>query len=537
MIVAGPHYGRPMHLRLSLAAALLLSASCATRPPSANGDGPISTRALARHIEVLASDAFEGRAPGTAGEEKTVGYIVAQLRGAGIQPGNGGSWFHEVPLVETAPSTSAILRIEGAKGGAAFEWGEEALILNPAARPDARLEGAELVFAGYGLSAAAQGRNDFAGVDLAGKTVVMLAGLPEALKDSGLNAAASAKVAEAARRGAAGTIVVLPSSFSDGQWTALVKSERHPDLQLDGKQSGPAVDVRVRHGAADHLFAASGHDLAALAAAAARPGFRATPLGSRATVRLDGKVRHFASKNVVGVLPGAKRPDEYVLFLAHWDHLGRCAPGEADPICNGAIDNASGVGGLIELARAFARGKRPDRSILFLATTAEEGGLMGAKHFADKPPVPLSKIVGGLGADTIASGEVPADVVVLGAGLSPGMDRIIAAAARSQGRRVVADKSSEGFFERSDHYPLAAAGVPVLIATSVFAPGARAITDKYFAERYHKPSDEYRPGMPLAAAALDIDLAYRVGMRLADSRIRPDWKPGTPYAVARAKQR
>lgn len=525
-----------MHLRLSLAAALLLSTSCATRPPSANGDGnPISTNALARHIEVLASDAFEGRAPGTAGEEKTVGYIVEQMRAAGIEPGNGGSWFHEVPLVEVAPSTSSILRIEGAKGGAAFEWGEEALILNPAARLDARLDRSDLVFAGYGLSA--QGRDDFAGVDLAGKTVVMLAGLPEALKDSGLNAAASAKVAEATKRGAAGTIVVLPSGYSDEQWAALVKSERRPDLQLDGKQSGPTIDVRVRHGAADHLFATSGHDLAALTAAAGRPGFRSVPLGSRATVRLDGRVRRFASKNVVGVLPGAKRPDEYVLFLAHWDHLGRCAPGEADPICNGAIDNASGVGGLIELARAFARGKRPDRSILFLATTAEEGGLMGAKHFAEKPPVPLSKIVGGLGADTIASGEVRADVVVLGAGLSPDMDQVIAAAARSQGRQVVADKSSESFFERSDHYPLAAAGVPVLIATSVFAPGARAITDKYLAEHYHKPSDEYRPGMPLAGAVLDIDLAYRVGLRLADSRVWPGWKPGTPYAVARAKQR
>jgi hypothetical protein len=523
-----------MNARFSLAVALLLSTSCATRLPSVDGNS-VSSDALARHIEVLASDAFEGRAPGTAGEERTVTYIVEQMRDADVQPGNGGSWFQEVPLVEIAPSTSAILRIEGAKGGAAFEWGEEAVIVNPAARPNARLDGSDLVFAGYGLSG--PGRDDFAGVDLAGKTVVFLAGLPEALKDAKLNAAASAKVAEATRRGAAGTILVLPSSYSDDQWAALVKGERRPDLQLEGKQSGPMVDVRVRHGAADHLFAASGHDFAALTAAAGRPGFRAVPLGSRATVRLDGRVRRFVSRNVVGVLPGAKRPDEFVLFLAHWDHLGRCAPGEADEICNGAIDNASGVGGLIELARAFARGKRPDRSILFLATTAEEGGLMGAKHFAEKPPVPLSKIVGGLGADTIASGEVPADVVVLGAGLSPDLDRVIAAAARSQGRQVVVDRSSEAFFERSDHYPLAAAGVPVLIATSVFAPGARVTTDNYLAERYHKPSDEYRPGMPLAGATLDIDLAYRVGLRLADSGIWPGWKPGTPYAVARAQQR
>ena len=521
--------------RLSLTAALLLSTSCATRPTTSAVT--IEPAALERHIEVLASDAYEGRAPGTPGEEKTVAYIVEQLRAAGVQPGNGGSWFHEVPLIEVSPSLSAVLTVEGAKGDAAFEWGEEALITNPAARDEARLDRSPLLFAGYGLVAPERGWDDFAGADLAGKTVVMLAGAPEALKGAKLDTGSSAKIDAATKRGAAGTIVILPGSMSDERWTAAVDGERRRDLQLEGKQSGPIVDARVRHEAADRLFAASGHDLDVLVAAAGKAGFRAMPLGSRASVRLDGRVRRFASKNVVGVLPGRKRPDEHVLFLAHWDHLGRCAPGKPDPICNGAIDNASGVAGLIELARAFARGKRTERSILFLATTAEEGGLMGTRHYAERPVVPLAKTVGGLGADTIASGEVPADVVVLGAGLSPDMDRIIAAAAQAQGRRVVADKAGEAFFQRSDHYPLAAAGVPVLIATSVFAPAARAATDKYLAERYHKPSDEYRPGLPLAGAALDIDLAYRVGLRLANSRVWPGWKRGTPYAAERAKQR
>ena len=523
-----------MHLRFSLAAALLLS-GCATRPaPAAN---VISTDALARHIEILASDAFEGRAPGTAGEEKTVAYIVERLKAAGLQPGNRGSWYQDVPLIEVAASTSAILKIEGAKGGAALEWGEEAVIFTPRAIAGASLDRSGLVFAGHGLAIAERGWDDFAGADLAGKTVVMLGGLPDVLKGSDANGATSAKVAEAVKRGAAATIVVLPSTLTDEQWQGFVDGERRPDLQPDGKQSGPAVDVRVRHAAADRLFAASGHDFATLSAAAGTPGFKAMPLESRASVRLDGKVRRFASKNVVAMLPGARRPDEYVLFLAHWDHLGRCAPGKPDPICNGAIDNASGVGGLIELASAFAKRKRPDRSILFLATTAEEGGLMGARHYVEQPVVPLARTVGGLGADTIASGGAPADVVVLGAGLSPEMDRIIAAAARSQRRQVVADKAAEDFFQRSDHHPFAAAGVPVLIATSVFAPGVRAPTDKYLAEHYHKPSDEYRHGMPLAGAALDIDLAYRVGLRLANSRVWPRWKAGTVYAAERAKQR
>ncbi|MDO9487811.1 MAG: M28 family peptidase, partial [Sphingomonadaceae bacterium] len=203
---------------------------------------------------------------------------------------------------------------------------------------------------------------------------------------------------------------------------------------------------------------------------------------------------------------------------------------------NGEVDHASGVGGIIDIARALAAGKRPDRSFLFLATTAEESGLIGGQYFVDHPVVPLAQIAGGLGADTIAAGT-PADVVVLGHGLSPQMDSLIAMAARAQNRRVVVDAASADFFPRSDHYPFARAGVPVLIATSIFAPGSKAATDKYFADAYHKPSDAYRPALSFEAAAADIDLAYRVGLRLANSRAWPGWKPGSEYAVARARQR
>lgn len=520
--------------RFAFIAALAL-AGCATRPSSPAS--VIDPDAIARHVETLASDAYEGRAPGTAGEKKTLAYIVAQMTAAGLRPGNGSSWFHDVPLVEIAPSSDAVLTVEGKEGGAAFEWGEDAVILNPQAMPDARLDRTPIVFAGYGIGAPERGWDDFAGADLRGKTVVVLAGVPDPLKDAAQLGTTSAKVAEAVKRGASGFIVLLPSDLSDERWGALVEAERRPDIQLDGKPGAPLIEARLRETAAERLFAVSGHDYADLRAAAGKPGFRPVALGSRASVRLNGRVRRFASKNIVGVLPGTKRPDEYVLFLAHWDHFGRCAPGKPDPICNGAVDNASGVGGLIELARAFGKGKRPQRSIMFLATTAEEHGLLGAYHYIERPVVPLAKMVGGLGADTIASGGAPADVVVLGQGLSPGMDRLIAEAAKAQGRKVVADSASEAFFQRSDHYPFATAGVPVLIATSVFAPEVRAQTDKFLAERYHKPEDEHRSDLRFDGAALDIDLAYRVGMRLANSRERPGWKPGTPYAVAHAKQR
>jgi len=521
--------------RFASIAALLLATGCVTGPPSTTG--AIAPEAIARHVEALASDAYEGRAPGTPGEAKTLAYIVDAMKAAGLQPGNRGAWFQDVPLVEVAPSVGAMLKVGGPRGGAAFEWGEDAIFLNPRALPDARLAASEIVFAGYGIRAPARGWDDFAGLDLRGKTAVMLAGSPEALKDEPPLAASARKVATAVELGAAGVVLIVAPEFTDERWQAYVAGERRPDLRRDGLPGGPTVEARLRHEAAARLFDASGHDYAALRAAAGRPGFKPVTLGSRASVRLDGRVRRFASKNVVGVLPGSKRPDEHVLFLAHWDHLGRCAPERPDPICNGAVDNASGIGGLIELARAFGRGEQPARSILFLATTAEESGLLGARHYVEQPVVPLAKTVGGLGADTIAAGGGPADVVVLGSGLSPAMDRLIAGAARAQGRKVVADPAGEDFFQRSDHYPFAAAGVPVLIATSIFAPGARAETDRYLSERYHKPSDEFRPDLRFDGAALDVDLAYRVGLRLANGRDWPGWRAGTPYAGARAKQR
>lgn len=519
--------------RFTLALALLL-ASCAPRPTSTAAS--IDPAAIARHVEVLASDAYEGRAPGTAGETRTVAYIAAAMERAGLRPGNGGSWFQEVPLVEIQPSSAAILKVEGAQGAAAFEWGEDAVLVNSRAEAGARLAKSDMIFAGYGLSVPEAGWDDFAGTDPAGKTVVMLGGVPTALKDRAELGSPAAKIAEVARRGAVGAIVVLTSAVTDEQWAALVAASRRRALRLDGDSGGPAVEARLRYTAADRLFAAGGRDFATLAAAADRKGFRAMPLDSRASTRLDGSVRRFASKNVVGLLPGAKHADEYLIFLAHWDHLGRCAPDGPDPICNGAVDNASGVGGILELARAFAGGKRPERSILFLATTAEESGLIGGQYFVDHPPVPLAQIVGGLGNDTIAAGS-PADVVVLGHGLSPDMDRLIAAAAASQKRKVVVEAASDGFFPRSDHYPFARAGVPVLIATSIFAPGSKAATDAYFEKGYHQPADEYRPGLNFDAAAADIDLAWRVGLRLANSRIWPGWKARSEYAVARAKQR
>lgn len=519
--------------RSSLFLALLVG-SCAPRPMSPLAS--IDPAAIARHVEVLASDAYEGRAPGTAGETRTVAYIAAAMARAGLQPGNGESWFQEVPLVEVQPSSAAILTVEGRQGAAAFEWGEDAVLVNSRAEAGARLAKSDMIFAGYGLTVPEAGWDDFAGIDLTGKTVVMLGGVPTALKEMAALGGAAGKIAAVAKRGAAGAIVVLAATVTDDQWAGLVAASRRRDLRLAGASSGPAVEARLRHSAADRLFAAGGRDFATLAAAADRNGFRAMPLDSRASTRLDGPVRRFASQNVVGLLPGAKHADEYLIFLAHWDHLGRCAPEGPDPICNGAVDNASGVGGILELAKAFAGGKRPERSILFLATTAEESGLIGGQYFVDHPPVPLAKIVGGLGNDTIAAGA-PADVVVLGHGLSPDMDRLIAAAAASQKRKVVVEAASDGFFPRSDHYPFARAGVPVLIATSIFAPGSKAATDAYFEKAYHKPADEYRPGLKFDAAAADVDLAYRVGLRLANSRVWPGWKGGSEYAVARAKQR
>lgn len=484
----------------------------------------ITPENIAAHVNVLASDAFEGRAPGTAGEEKTVAYITDAFRAAGLAPLDGGDWRMPVPLV-TAVAASGEIR----SGGTLLANGDASLVRAAPTETRADLTG-EAVFVGFGISAAAEGRDDFARINLAGKIAVLLDGLPIGM-DGAEPAIAeqrgrAAKVRNAERAGAAAVVVIYDAATTDAAWQAVHDAFAREQTRLDdGRQTtGATLTAVMDCSAGQSLATALNTDLAALKAEANLPEFLPKSLGTL-TLSAQNRLRRFTSSNVAGVLRGVRYPDEYVAYIAHWDHLGHCASG-ADTICNGAIDNASGVGGLIELAKAFEHGKRPQRSILLLASTAEERGLLGGRYFAASGPIAPTRFVAAFGLDTIAANGPTSDVIILGQGYSS-LDDWIARAAKAQGRKIVDMPAVQGFFRRSDHFAFAEVGVPTVIATGVFAEGGG--TEAYLHDRYHKPSDESSAAIDYRGAAQDVELLLAAGRAIANSRKWPAWGKSSPY--------
>lgn len=509
-----------MRYRNSLLLTLILGLSACTH--ASQTSGVIDPSRMAAHVTVLAGDDYEGRAPGTTGEAKTIAYIAQQMAAVGLQPVAGGDWFQPMSIVEVAPRA---VQIEIA--GARIDNGPDAIFWTAAAQPSIELRDSEAIFVGYGIHAPDKGRDDLAGLDLKGKSVFFMIGAPEG---DGAWPTRAARVAELKKRGAAAVIGIHPQASDGAEWKAMQGQLARPQRRLaDTADVAPVIEGVMSATAADRFLSAT-----------VRQALKPVVLGARVNATVANDVRRIETRNVAGVLRGSKRPDEYLLYMAHWDGLGRCRPAtESDSICNGAVDNASGIAGLIELARAFATHRRPERSILFLATTAEEWGLLGGDHYAAHPLVPLDKTVAGFNFDTIALRARGANVVVLGEGLTD-LDPLIAQAARAQGRGVEPADHVAQFFKRSDHYSLVEKGVPVLIATSIFARTAEPQSEgykraeDYLSKVYHSPSDEMSSELRFDGAAQDVDLAYRVGRMLADSDDWPGWKPGVEYGAARA---
>jgi Zn-dependent M28 family amino/carboxypeptidase len=533
--------------------ALLLAAPVAAQTGLPSGISDVSLKA---DTAMLASDAFEGRRPGTPGGDKAVAYITARMQAIGLQPGNHGKWTQDVPLV-TITTAPAPLTFTGNGLRVRFDYGDDVVLWTKRQAATQALADSPVVFVGYGITAPEAGWDDYAGLDVHGKTVIFLVNDPDwqtktAGKDAGpfegramtYYGRYTYKFEEAARHGAAAAFVVHDTEPAGYGWNVITTSWTGPQIDLDSPDKGMGrvgVEGWITRAAAERMLSAGGKDLGALTKAAQTKGFRAVPLPLTASASLTNTITHSASQNVIGVIPGSIRPDETVFFTAHWDHLGRCpADKTGDDICNGAVDNASGDAGLLALAGAFAHGPKPERTIAFMAVTGEESGLLGSRWYAEHPIYPLALTAGGVNMDGMNVGGRTRDIVLRG-GPKSSLDDLIGAMAKGQGRYVAPESSPEkGGYFRSDHFSFAKVGVPMVSAGSGVdrrdggTAAGQAAADDYTAHRYHQPSDNYDPKWDWSGAVEDLDLYYAVGRKLADEGgLWPEWNAGNAFKAIR----
>jgi Zn-dependent M28 family amino/carboxypeptidase len=547
-----------------LATALLFSAcSPSAGGPIADGEGgpaSITEEEIAEHLTILASDEFGGRAPSSPGEELTVAYLAEQFEAAGLEPGNAGSWFQGVPLVDiTADPASAPFTVSDERGSMTFAYADDFVTWTTRVVETSSVDESEMVFVGYGIVAPEANWNDYAGVDVTGKTVVILVNDPGfATQDPDVFSGNTMtyygrwtyKFEEAARQGAAAALIVHQTAPAAYGWETVRNSWTGPQFNLqspDGNADNLAIEGWTTEETTRAIFGRAGLDFDALARQAQEGSLRPVEMGLTLTAAVSNELRFSDSRNVVGLLEGSEAPDEYFVYMAHWDHFGTdaalVAAGE-DGIYNGALDNASGTAALIELAEAYAqRSARPRRSILFVAVTAEEQGLLGSKHYASDPVVPLSQTVAGLNMDGLSNFGPTNDLVVTGYGLSE-LDAIAEVATAAQSRRVVPDPEPEkGYYFRSDHFELAKEGVPMIYPSYGIDHVERGedygkeMNELYTAQRYHMVTDEYDDTWDLSGAVPDVQLYYAIGAAVIDSDIWPNWNEGTEFRAIRDESR
>ena len=519
--------------------------------------GALSEATMKAVTERLASDEFEGRAPGTPGEARTVAYLIEQFENAGLEPGNNGSWVQKVPLVEITGEGHAPLAITGRDGKTLrFAYGSEWVGATYREAPTVDLADSELVFVGYGIVAPEKGWNDYAGLDMKGKTAVILVNDPD-YQAEGLEGEFGGramtyygrwtyKYEEAAKQGAAAAIIVHDTFPAAYGWNVVESSWSGPQVYAQRADKGASqtlINGWMQKAVAERVLAAGGQDLAKLSAAARRKGFKPVPLGVTASTGFTNAIRKFDSQNVIGVLPGAEAKDEYVLYTAHWDHLGRCKPdATGDDICNGAVDNATGTAALVALAEANAKAGPARRSQVFLAVTAEESGLLGSEYYAVNPVFPLAQTVGGINIDGMPMGGRAKDVVAIG-GAKSELDAYLAMGIKAEELALSLEPTPEkGFYYRSDHFNLAKVGVPMLYLKGGddFEQGGRAAGEayakKWTEQIYHQPSDAFDPAWNWGGAMQILQLYYRIGRSMAMASGWPNWAEGDEFRGIRDKQ-
>jgi Zn-dependent M28 family amino/carboxypeptidase len=542
---------------------LLLATVLFTAPMLAHAaDAPkIDPTKLSAHIKVLASDEFEGRGPATEGEKKAVAYIVDQMKTIGLTPAGDlqkdgkRAWTQDVPLGKFEIQGPVSAHVMVGNDHVMLAQGEQVAIRAAMTNVDAvSIKDAPLVFIGYGVKAPERNWDDFKGVDLKGKIAVVLINDPDfetGTGDFGGKAMTyygrwTYKFEEAARQGAVGMLIVHETAPASYGWATVKNSNTNVMFDIVRKEptkQHPSMEGWIQRDVAVDLFKKAGLDFDALKAKAQTRDFKPVEL-TGAKFSADYKVKHevIVSKNIAGVVKGSVHPNEYVVYSGHWDHLGVGLPdAKGDKIYNGAVDNADGIAALLELGRAFKSQPAPQRSVLFLAVTAEEKGLLGSEYYAANPLYPLSKTVGDLNIDALSAAGPAKDITTSGDGKVDLQD-ILVAKAKAHGRYFTPDPLPQaGHFYRSDHFPFAKRGVPAISVGSGndLVKGGKEAGEKadadYTTNRYHQPADEWSADWDLSGQAMDIELFYEVGADLANSRVWPEWQAGSEFKAARDK--
>ncbi len=533
----------------------LLFGACQPQSDDKEFTTGIDTLRMAADVETLASDRFLGRKPFTEGEKLTLKFLEDKYKEIGLAPGNGNSYFQEVPLVEIDPYPEELLTIEGGSGNKVeLKKGSEFVAFSERVVEDVALESSELVFAGFGIVAPEYNWNDYEGLDVKGKTVIVLVNdpgfgsdNPDFFKGQTMTYYGrwTYKYEEAARQGAAGILIIHDTAPAGYQWMVVKNSWTGAQLYLEKDPSDylPAVQGWITRDAAINIFEKSSEDMRNFVERSRKPGFKPIPLGLNASLAIKSKIKRNVSQNVIGKIEGKKNPDEVIIYTAHWDHLGIGPVLDGDSIYNGARDNATGVAAILEIARAFKRDNPdPDRSVVFLAVTAEEQGLLGSKYYAENPIYPPQNSIAVINIDAMSTVGFVRDLTVIGYGQSE-LEDLAKDFAEKQGRVLQPNPEPEkGYFFRSDHFQFAKIGVPAFYAEggSIAMNGgeerAKAINDAYYAKAYHQPADEFEAGNSdwlFGGIHQDTELFYLMGKKLANSDLRPKWKPGSEFKAIR----
>jgi len=547
---------------LSLLSLLPLAAvvACTKAGPPTMAQLPdVDTNAVLAHIKTLSSDEFEGRAPGTKGEELTVAYLTDQFKQMGLKPGNtDGTYVQKVPLVGITAAPAPLVFSKG-RQNLTLKWKDDVVAWTKHVADVASLDKSELVFVGYGVVAPEFNWDDYKGVDVKGKTLVMLVNdppVPDSARPGELDPKVfggramtyygrwTYKYEIGAMKGAAGVLIVHETGPAGYPFSILQDSNTGEKFDLvtpDKNMSRVSVEGWVTLDQAHKLFALAGQDFDALKAKAATRDFTPVPLGVTASMTIHNSLRTIDSQNVMAKIEGADpaRKDEYVVYTAHWDHFGKTAEG----IFHGAVDNASGTASILEIARALTKASPPpSRSILFVSVTAEEQGLLGSQYYSVEPVYPLAKTLANINIDGINVHGRTKDMTLVGYGASD-LDDYTRSAAAEQGRTVHGDAEPEkGFYYRSDHFNFAKFGVPALDPDEgvdyIDKPAgySQRVRDEYTNTRYHKPTDVVTPEWDLSGAAEDLKVFLAVGYRVAQADKFPEWKPGNEFKAIRDAQ-